>query len=114
MRSAHPIAILVLIASGLVQIGCGSTATKVPEWFEGGTLHSSTAADWNLASDGDRLATSADFVAKIAKKPFGSMGEFKLRAVEMKSCVSKAAASPATSNLKVAELAAACALMAQE
>lgn len=31
------------------------------EWFQGGSLHAGTVADWNRASYPNRLATSADW-----------------------------------------------------
>ncbi len=37
------------------------------KWYEGGTLHGKTIADWHAASGRDRLATSSDFVAKASK-----------------------------------------------
>jgi hypothetical protein len=41
-----------------------SSRKKTTRWEEGGTLHRKSALDWQLASDSDKLATCADFVAK--------------------------------------------------
>lgn len=32
------------------------------KWYEGGTLHKKTVAQWSKASERDKLATAADFV----------------------------------------------------
>lgn len=34
-------------------------------WYEGGTLHDATAADWKKATAANKLATCGDFLAKL-------------------------------------------------
>jgi hypothetical protein len=37
------------------------------KWYEGGTLHKKTVAQWSKADNRDKLATAADFVTKMWK-----------------------------------------------
>lgn len=37
------------------------------EWYEGGTLHSATALEWQQASEANKLATAADLAATVYK-----------------------------------------------
>lgn len=43
------------------------TAHAEQKWYEGGTLHSKTVAQWSKADNRDKLATAADFVTKMWK-----------------------------------------------
>ena len=55
-------------ASGKQQSEAGNVHRDTyvaPRWFEGGTLHNGTALDWQNASQRNRLATVADFVAVL-------------------------------------------------
>jgi len=38
-----------------------ATSTPFPLWYEGGTLHDATLAEWSNATDANRLATAADW-----------------------------------------------------
>lgn len=42
--------------------------TPLGKWYEGGTLHSKTALDWQNASSANKLATCADFVSGMWDK----------------------------------------------
>ena len=77
-------------------------------WYEGGTLHQATVAEWNGASDSNKLATAADF-ATSALHP-RTTEEVRTPAREMKDCISTAAQS-APPHKQVSELGAVCAVM---
>lgn len=42
-----------------------SFSSHAREWYEGGTLHDATALEWQNASYENKLATSADLIAKL-------------------------------------------------
>ena len=44
------------------------------EWYSGGTLHKATVLEWSKGTEGDQLATSADFAATILKKGSETVG----------------------------------------
>jgi hypothetical protein len=48
--------LLVVLLSGLV---------SAAEWYEGGTLHRAKVAEWKDATARNKLATCADFIAKM-------------------------------------------------
>jgi len=50
--------IAAVAASLLLVADCGKQ-----QWFEGGTLHRSTVAEWRMASRENKLATGADWLA---------------------------------------------------
>lgn len=43
----------------------GGSSSPIKKWYQGGTLHSKSALDWQVASREDKLATCADFVVKM-------------------------------------------------
>lgn len=80
------------------------------EWYEGGTLHAESVAAWRGATDMNRLATSADIVMKVGG--YTSIpSDLKSRAADMQSCISEAVADGSVDQMKVSEIAAACAVM---
>lgn len=83
-------------------------------WYAGGTLHSSNVEKWLNAEPWDRLATSADFTTAILKrsgKPVDSMDQLLIPAKQIEICISEASLGDPAQGLKVAELAAACAII---
>lgn len=42
-----------------------SQPASATAWYQGGTLHNKTALDWQKADDADKLATCADFLARL-------------------------------------------------
>jgi hypothetical protein len=56
-------AIIAVVAIGLCQ-----TAHAEEKWYEGGTLHKKTVAEWSKASERDKLATAADFLTHAWNK----------------------------------------------
>ena len=84
-------AVLVLSFLALVGLASETTASK-QKWYEGGTLHSATALNWQKAANANKLATCADFVAmawqKKMLKPkiqasFGTIDDFRPYAKEL-------------------------------
>ena len=71
---AHPVWLLALLVianvacdsgnSGTLKSnqGVSSSSSSSKQWFEGGTLHRATIAEWNDATYQNKLATAADFL----------------------------------------------------
>lgn len=88
------------------------------QWYQGGTLHRASIAEWMAASYENRLATAADFVVSISKKEnpqilsgAGSvfLTKLKLHASELEKCISQVGAEPkASRGMSVAEVGSLC------
>ena len=48
-----------------------SPQSNVDQWYVGGTLHSSSIAEWKNATEKNKLATCADIVANVKKFNLG-------------------------------------------
>lgn len=93
-------------------------STNVPPtarpWYSGGTLHNKTVADWQAATDADKLATSADWLVAgldidVSKY---SDAELKILATSMQDCVEQLSQPVIENHLittTVASVAALCA-----
>ena len=79
------------------------------EWYEGGTLHKATAAEWQAATASNKLATAADFLAAI--KAARSMSELKTKGNALQKCITESTKDSISHNLKVSEVAAACVVL---
>ncbi|KHT65404.1 hypothetical protein RJ45_01120 [Photobacterium gaetbulicola] len=75
-------------------------------WYEGGTLHNKMVIDWKVASNRNKLATSADFISKVNVAT--DEANLKLRAVELMSCISVASSDDDLNGSKVSTIAALC------
>lgn len=93
---------LILI---ILTVGPGAVIAK--EWYEGGTLHKSTGAQWRVAPADNRLATSADFATSLRKPR--TMTEMRANAENLEVCISKTVGGHASDTMKVTEIAAMCA-----
>jgi hypothetical protein len=64
--------LLVLLAFGSDDTSSDSNTTNnspsQKQWFQGGTLHNATFAEWKKATYQNRLATAADFLASTTWK----------------------------------------------
>lgn len=89
------------------------------KWYQGGTLHKSTVAEWKSASAWNRRATAADWamntkrVQAIVFKA-GNVDVAKPYAVELARCVDIAVSDDATGKLdsiNVAEIAVGCVIL---
>ena len=96
-----------------------SSSSRIPggdadEWFDGGTLHNRTMAEWSRASYRDRLATSADFFATSIdsrSEPPRHPDRFRGEAIELEVCISETHAEGITDSQRVSEIAAACLIL---
>lgn len=90
--------------------GISSIETETERnWYEGGDLHQASIGQWKAGTYENRLATSADMVAKL--KHFSSLDSMKSAAEEMEKCISKASEGTQAEQQEVSEVAAACALL---
>lgn len=114
-----------LIISLLILLtACGKSdqpqATNSPpppsskQWYRGGTLHNATIAEWKIATQENRLATSADMIAATLKsegKQLSNINELFPLASALERCVSEAGDSEQANSQKVADLAAGCSIL---
>ena len=85
---------------------------KTNLWYQGGTLHSSTAAEWNAASQENKLATCGDWAAMFNNTI--SMDVLRDRAGELLVCVDEAVKGVADSDEGVSLIAASCMMIMYE
>ena len=81
---------VVLLLSFLL-IGSASAA----RWYEGGTLHGATIAEWKRATAANQLATCADFLAAAhmegkLKLPISDVESIRPYANELVTCINAA------------------------
>ena len=84
------------------------------EWYQGGSLHKATLGQWSGASYQDKLATSGDFVAAMRDRlniELRTIEEIKPYAAAIVKCIDESAYEPQLEGQKVAEIAAACAIL---
>ena len=112
--TATVVALLALVGA------CGGDSVRsnqgaIKEWYQNGTLHRSTAADWKDADDRDRLATSSDFAAIILNRKeisLRSTDELRPYAEDMCACINQTVLpDPIVPGHRVSEIAAACAAL---
>jgi len=90
MRKRSPVTALLLTLVLLAP--CAGAHEE--QWFQGGSLHGSTVADWNHASYANRLATSADWalasknVEDLVRKS-GDIATLKPFAEQLLSCIDR-------------------------
>lgn len=103
----------VLISSILTITSCKSETLKpVNQWYQGGTLHTSTIADWKNATEENKLATCGDFCANIYKD--NSIDEIKIIATNLKICIDEAVKGYDTvNNSAISEMAVLCLTLMQ-
>lgn len=89
-----------------------SQNTPETEWIKKGTLHKKTIREWKKASDENKLATCADFMANLKEvrhENYISIEEMKYDANNLKICIDESISSNNhTDNIKVSEVAALC------
>lgn len=82
---------------------------SIDQWYAGGNLHRAKISEWNVATEENKLATCADFVANIKKDL--PLSELKVKSEEMKNCIDEATRDlSSTDNQETNEIAALCAL----
>jgi hypothetical protein len=88
----------------------GMSETYSMKWWEGGTLHDKTLADWVVATGEDQFATCADMVMTLKQDfpntiTYTSGEEFIRYIVELMTCISVITDDPNTHALSVADVA---------
>lgn len=87
-----------------------TTTEKEAKWYEGGTLHKSKISNWKKATDRNKLATCADFIAGLDKSV--SLSVLKIEANELKDCVDEATRGlDELNNEDVATIASTCLIL---
>ncbi len=77
------------------------------EWYQGGTLHKANVKQWKSATQKNKLATCADFMA-VADNSI-SMTELKSRATNLMNCINEATRGlDELNNENVSEMATLC------
>ena len=109
IQERSPVQSCRVLISVAVFIFLFASPSMAKEWYEGGTLHKATGGEWQRATEPNRLATSADFVA--AAKAASDMKQLRKRAEAVKSCVTEATDDPDLYSLKVSEVAASCIIL---
>lgn len=117
----HIYSTLILFLFGIMAVGSidsgtesgsgQSTSSARSEWHSGGSLHTATVREWKNASDGNKLATCADWLAATQwKNNLNSASDFdrlKPKARRLVREVDTAVSDELTNDLKVTEIAAA-------
>lgn len=94
-----------------------TTKSASDEWYVGGTLHQATISEWKNATEKNKLATCADFVANIKKMNNesynGDVASMKKDAIQMMNCIDEAVKGNAAedANMKINQIAASCAIL---
>ena len=111
------VAVVVLLLKMYDSLNTQPTAirpTHVKEWYQGGTLHKSTASQWKRAEYRNRLATTADWVSgTMRQKGYTprSMDEVKEKAKELLICVEEAIDDPRITDQQMTEVVAICIIL---
>jgi len=98
--------LLILVACASESAEPAPTPTKA--WYEGGTLHSSTVAEWLDSDDDNHLATAGDWVT-VTVKP-DTIAETKRISEHLVDCVDESA-EVAPQSMKVNELGVSCLIL---
>lgn len=90
------------------------TTSGADLWYKGGTLTHAKMSEWSSASYANRLATSADFVARMEQgqwDKYGSVDAIRPIATRLEREITAANRNGASDGLPVSEIAAACWLL---
>ena len=79
-------------------------------WYSGGTLHAARASEWRRATEPNRLATAADWAAKLVGDDLSCMEALRPYAEALKRCADAGVADPVT-DTSMDQIAAACCLL---
>ncbi|WP_415328527.1 hypothetical protein [Chryseobacterium sp. MMS23-Vi53] len=104
--------IVYLIPLILFSISCNQKNDPELEWMKNGTLHKKTITEWKTASDENKLATCADFMANIKDadhQKYTSLNEMKVDAINLKACIDEGTHNNNyADNMQISEIAALC------
>jgi hypothetical protein len=96
------------MGAGVHLLQTESSAPPTKAWYEGGTLHQATVAQWKAGSNANRLATASDWVTVTTG--WDTLEEAREKSEDLKTCVTEAAME-SPEETKANELAAACAVL---
>lgn len=107
---------IIIVFAALVIAFSYSSNIMAKQWYEGGTLHYATVAEWKNASYTNKIATAADWVASSPKgksvfRETGDINSLKPYVLNLINCVDEAAAGEGYGNMKIAEIAASCIIL---
>ncbi len=114
MRRSSTLCVLLL---GVAVAGCGSEPPPPPSrpdaWHSKGTLQNATLAQWQAASDHNRLATCADLVADALMRQGVApnemdIAEIKPWAMKLQACISEAGERGEAQDTPIFEIAGGC------
>lgn len=80
-------------------------------WYSGGTLHSASIEQWKNATEDNKLATCADFVARLKEikgDTYTNLDQMKRDATEMKDCINEAVKGDESIYTSISEISAVC------
>lgn len=118
-NSKQILSILIIIIFSVFAIASSDDSAKPSsdEWYAGGTLHQAMIPEWKDATEKNKLATCADFVASVKKANDesynGDLVSMKKDAIQMMSCIDEAVKGDVAenANMKINEVAATCAIL---
>ncbi|UHO39268.1 hypothetical protein H5J24_03870 [Chryseobacterium capnotolerans] len=98
--------------SVLSLLSCSQKTNPETEWTKNGNLHDKTIIEWKSASDQNKLATCADFMASLKRaenQTYTSIQEMKFDANNLKVCIDEGTADNKYADyMKVREIAVTC------
>ena len=68
-------------------------------WYSGGTLHAARASEWRRATEPNRLATAADWAAKLVGDDLSCMEALRPYAEALKRCADGGSGGPGYRNV---------------
>jgi len=116
----NKILFIIIISTAGLMIQCANNSNsdidkeevEINEWYEGGTLHKAKVIEWKKATERNKLATCADYMAKVDDSV--TMEVIKERATILKECIDEATRDlESTNDKKVSAIAAICITMMQ-
>ncbi len=95
-----------------------STPATQTEWFQGGTLHKATLAQWRVATNANKLATAADWLAATEWKGHlnrpSDFDRLKVKAQMLVNAVNESASDRDLGAMSATEVAAAILTMSND
>lgn len=97
-------------------LGIVATAERAvaKKWFEGGTLHGRTMAEWTVATEENRLASTADLVFALTDPAISGqmdLDDFKKPAADVVVCVNGLAGESKAAEMKISDMTVLCMAM---
>lgn len=103
---------LLILVVIYIPISCSQKNNPDLEWMKNGTLHNKSIAEWKTASDENKLATCADFMANLKladHEKYKSIEEMKSDADNLKICIDEGTGNNNyADNMKTSEVAVLC------